>query len=283
MAFEFCDSMINQYWSQGYCVFRQILPGPLLNDLRQTADKARVLAHETDGPQSQRIQPLVRHESQLDLQPFRDYCELPELIEAVGKLMGPDYRHHNFDNMGLLVDPAGHSWNQGWHRDGPVEVAPEIQELPEVKACLAERWHDRRVFNQINCAIYNDSCTWYVPGSHLRQDDFEGEQQSVGHSHLPKRDAYASEAEFERACYLHCAEFPGAQQMHMIAGDFMIYRNHGWHCGNYLSYQPRATIHDTCIYTGEDKPQFKHDWQALKAELAESHRKDTERYINSLT
>ena len=29
-------------------------------------------------------------------------------------------------------------------------------------------------FNQINCPLYEDNCTWFVPGSHLR-DDFPAE------------------------------------------------------------------------------------------------------------
>ena len=31
----------------------------------------------------------------------------------------------------------------------------------------------------------------------------------------------------------------------------MIYRNLGWHTGNYVTYQPRATIHDIVRYEGK--------------------------------
>ncbi|MCX5660906.1 MAG: hypothetical protein NTW19_14470, partial [Planctomycetota bacterium] len=61
MAFEFRDSMINDYWSQGYVIFRRILPASLLRDLRPEADKARALAHELLGPQAQRLQPVIKH------------------------------------------------------------------------------------------------------------------------------------------------------------------------------------------------------------------------------
>ena len=81
--------------------------------------------------------------------------------------------------MGLLVEPLEHPWHIGWHRDGVVEVPPEARD-ETVNAKLAEVWHDLRHFNQVNCAIYADSCTWFVPGSHLRQWDLPGEAQSTG-------------------------------------------------------------------------------------------------------
>ena len=274
--FEFEDRMVNQYWSNGYIVLRQILPGSLLKDLRVAADQARALAYKLNGPQTQRIQPLVNYADDLDLQAFYDYCELPELVDAIHQLMGPEYRHHNIERMGLLVDPDGHSWNQGWHRDAVVEVPHAVQTDAEFQATLDGAWHDRRLFNQVNCAIYNDSCTWYVPGSHARRRDLPGELQSIGFPSLPQWADYATEAEFEQACYQHCASFPGAQQMHLIAGDFMLYRSHGWHCGNYLCYQPRATIHDGCVYTeGEFVTEYRKRWAQVKERAVARHAEQT--------
>ena len=140
-----------------------------------------------------------------------------------------------------------------------------VQTDNEVQATLEGAWHDRRLFNQVNCAIYNDSSTWYVPGSHARRQDLPGEKQSIGFSSLPQWHDDVAEAEFEQACYQHCATFPGAQQMHLIAGDYMLYRSHGWHCGNYLSYQPRATIHDGCVYGGGDfVSEYRENWAHVK-------------------
>lgn len=272
MAFTFEDWMINHYWTHGYMVLRQILPGSLLKDLRKSADAARELAYKVRGPQTQRIQPLSNYADDLDLKPFHDYCELPELADAIHKLMGPEYVHHNMEGMGLLVDPAEHSWNQGWHRDAVVEVPVEAQGDEEFRETLADVWHDVRLFNQVNCAIYNDSSLWYVPGSHARMRDLPGEVQSVNQEHLPKWDDYGSEAEFEQACYLHAAEFPGAVQLHLIAGDYCIYRSHAWHCGSYLSYQPRATIHDACVYgDGSFRAQHRERWAAVKERARERH------------
>jgi hypothetical protein len=53
--------------------------------------------------------------------------------------------------------------------------------------------------------------------------------------------------------------------MHLIAGDYMLYRSHSWHCGNYLSYQPRATIHDGCSYQGDEfVTEYRKRWALVK-------------------
>ncbi len=50
--------------------------------------------------------------------------------------------------------------------------------------------------------------------------------------------------------------------MHLNAGDFMIYRSHGWHTGLYLPYQPRATIHD--IVSHPDREQVTARWRTAQ-------------------
>lgn len=250
MPFRFEESMVNEYLSRGFLIMREIVPPALLRDLRVEAEKARGLAHKLNGPQTQRIQPLSRYEDELDLRPFHDYCDLPELRDAVTSLLGPNYTHGHVDIMGLLTEPADHPWNIGWHRDGVVEAPPEARD--EILAAkLAEAWYDLRHYNQVNCAIYAESCTWYVPGSHLRQWDMPGEEQSTGQAWLRSPEEGLSNTEAERLYLAHCREFPGAVQAHLGPGDFMIYRNLAWHTGNYITYQPRATIHDIVRYEGE--------------------------------
>jgi hypothetical protein len=247
MAFHFCDSMVNDYLTRGYLVLRGIVPPSLLRDLRVEADKARALAHELNGPQTQRIQPLSEYGDSLNLKPFQDYTELTELRDAIEQLLGPGYTHGHVEIMGILVEPLERPWNCGWHRDGVVEVPPEAYD-EIVRSKLAEVWHDLHYFNQVNCAIYAESCTWFVPGSHLRQSDMPGERQTVGDPMLKGPLEELSNTEAERFYLEHCQQFPGAVQMHLGPGDFMVYRNLAWHNGNYVTYQPRATIHDVVRY-----------------------------------
>lgn len=243
MTFTFRDEWINQYLREGYLIFRRILPTTLVSDLRRECDKARAMAHEVSGPQAQRLQPVDRYADKLDLKPFKDYCELPVLRDAVTRLLGPSTHGHTHI-MGILVEPRDRPWTIGWHRDAMVEVPLEAQD-DLLRAKLQEVWYDLTQYNQVNCAIYADSCTWFVPGSHLRQHDLPGEEQSTGSINALTSDLSVVEA--ERINFEHCESFPGAVQVHLQPGDYMVYRNLAWHNGNYMPTQPRATLHDIVI------------------------------------
>lgn len=254
MAFKFCDSMIHDYWQQGYVCFRNILPASLVRDLRVECDKARRLAHEINGPQAQRLQPVTKYGDRLNLKPFYDYSELPVLVDAVNRLLGPftgPVKPATMSVLGVLVEPLERPRQHGWHRDGVSDhVLPD-----QKKADLQKAWGERvlRPYggNQINCAIYPDSCLWYVPGSHLRYHDLPGERQLFDYNTPggnPFDSMQGSEAELERIYIEECQRFPGAQCMHLYPGDYLLYRSNAWHTGLYFTYQPRATLHDSLGY-----------------------------------
>lgn len=268
MEHVFRESMVDEYLTRGYLVFEGIVPPALLRDLRAQADVARDLGHRLNGPQAQRIQPLDRYGDDLDLQPFRDYVELEALRLAVEKLLGPGYTHGHLHIMGLLIEPKGHPWHCGWHRDGVVEVPPEARD-GRVNAVLDEIWHDLRFFNQVNCALYADSCTWFVPGSHLRSFDLPGERQSTGQDEMRQPPAGMSHVEAERYYIDHCRAMPRSVQVHLRPGDFMIYRNLAWHTGLYMPSQPRATIHD--IVSHEDRADWGERWGQAKKRAIERY------------
>ena len=162
MGFTFCDSMIHDYRMQGYVVFRRILPPSLIKDLRRATEKAHEYAREQHGPQAQRLQPIENYD--IDLKPFQDYADLPALVEAISKVLTPRHTMGHFNRTGLLLEPAKHPWCTNWHRDiRETSNVPDVEEFRRVA-------HDPLWFNQINCPLYEDNCTWYVPGSYLRAD-----------------------------------------------------------------------------------------------------------------
>ena len=162
MAFAFSDQHIDEYRTQGYTVFRQLLPPSLVADLRRVCDEARDLARQQRGPQAQRLQPMA--DFPLDQQPFIDYVELPALNDALHRLLAPDFRVGGPQVMGVLFEPAESPWCTHWHRDWR-------DNMPGLElARWDEHFADDHYFNQVNCALYADSCTWVVPGSHLRRD-----------------------------------------------------------------------------------------------------------------
>ena len=239
MAFQFNDRHIESYHINGYTVFEQILPPSLVNDLRKVTDEARDLARSKSGGQVQRIQPVSKYE--LDQQPFMDYAELPELVDAISRLLTTRHRHGDRDLFGILLEPRDLPWCTHWHRDWrdnasglPLEMWDDV-------------FSDLDYFNQINSPLYDDSCTWVVPGSHLRRDlpreiALFPDRPIKG----PILDDKTSE-EREYACLEYAGSMPGGVQLHLNAGDFALYRNTLWHIGNYVPYAKRATIHDGAV------------------------------------
>ncbi|MBA3686152.1 MAG: hypothetical protein H0W72_13065 [Planctomycetes bacterium] len=255
MTFAVDDRHFTDYHQLGFCVFRGLLPTALLRDLRREADKGRAIARRLAGDQAQRLQPIQAY-PELDMRPFDDLYDLPALRTALNRVLGPGFRapvdpRASRDLMGVLYEPAAMPWATCWHRDWRDNV-PGLQLAEWDKLQL-----DTRYFNQVNCALYDDDCTWVVPGSHLRRD-------TAGEMHrFPTRPIAGPALEgldvddAERACMAYCESMPGAHQVHLHAGDYLLYRNSLWHLGNYAPYKRRATIHD-----GVMSPEFSAFWKA---------------------
>ena len=113
--------------------------------------------------------------------------------------------------------------------------------------------------NQINAPLYDDDCTWFVPGSNLRARDLPEELAAVhdpSNVNIHAKSAVTDPTEKERLCLNYTQGMPGAVQLHLNAGDFALYRPIGWHIGNYVPYRKRATLHDA-LFT----PVYKTWWK----------------------
>jgi hypothetical protein len=266
MPFEFTDQHIQDYHQLGFTIFRELIPVSLLGDLRREAEKGRAIARQRSGEQAQRLQPIKSFAEQMSLKPFEDFVQLPQLRDAIAKLLGPNFwygllRDEPLHATGILYEPAIQPWCTRWHRDWRDNV-PGL----EIKAWEAKQ-NDPRYFNQVNCALYDDTSTWVVPGSHLRRDTL-GEARRFPTRPIPQPEVTgksAEEAEYE--CRRYCESMPGAHEAHLHAGDFMLYRNSLWHLGNYVPYRKRATIHDA-IGTAEFADWFT-NWPRRSKESVE--------------
>ncbi|MBI2190409.1 MAG: phytanoyl-CoA dioxygenase family protein [Planctomycetes bacterium] len=238
MAFQFCDRMIHQYRSQGYVIFRQILPASLISDLRRSTARVHDLARQKSGPQAQRLQPIRSCLNDSEMKAFQDYMNLPALVDAVQNVLTARHKLGNgsADRAGLLLEPAEMPWCTSWHRD--IRESSDVPDMEEFRRVNV----DPLWFNQINCPLYEDNCTWYVPGSYLRPFDLPGETEAAGA--MPHFDAAVSFEERERRGLEYCQGMPGAVRASMDAGDFMLYHPNAWHLGNYLPGRKRVTIHD---------------------------------------
>lgn len=176
---------------------------------------------------------------EIDRRPFQDYAELPELREAVTKVAGPQCVYADQSWFGVFIEPLNMPWCTEWHRDARGLLNDEEW----------DHWTQIPSFgNQVNCPLYEDSCTWYVPGSHLRGDtDAELAALSVrylgfGDQNLEGNLTYE---ERERICLDYCLAMPGAVRLYLNAGDFAMYRPFGWHIGSYVPYKKRRTLIDS--------------------------------------
>jgi len=236
VAYQFESRCIDEFHEFGYTVFRGILPASLIADLRRVTDNARGIARERSGPQAQRLQPVGSFD--LDTDAFQDYADLPELIDAIARVLSPRHRHGNRKWFGVLFEPADLPYCTPWHRDWRDNM-PGL-DIPMWESAIT----DLDLFNQVNCALYEDNCTWVVPGSHMRPDTDE-ERSLFPQGAIPgaRMDGLTYE-ERERVGLQYSRSMPGAVRLHLDAGDFALYRNSLWHIGNYSPHLKRATIHD---------------------------------------
>ena len=237
MAFHFCDRMIHDFRCTGMVIFREILPTSLVSDLRKATVRVPQLARDKGGPRAQRLQPIDRYLDASELKAFHDLSALAPLIDAIKKVLSPRHLLNNGEvaRLGLLIEPSDIPYATAWHRD-----IRETHNVPDV-AEFRRITKDAEWFNQYNCPLYEDNCTWYVPGSHHRDVDLPGEVAAA--AAIPDPPADMDIAARERTFLNYCAGMPGAIRAYLNPGDFMFYHPNAWHLGNYLPDRKRMTIH----------------------------------------
>jgi hypothetical protein len=242
MAFRLTDRHIQQYHELGFTVFDSLVPPSLLRELRVMAERGREIHWSNIGRQSQRLTPLQKYN--VDMTPFHRYAQLPELQAALDQLLGPGatFSYTNLpeltSDVSILFEPREGAWCTHWHRD-------QRDNIPGMDVhAWGARLLDWRLFNQVNAPLYHDVSTWVVPGSHLRRD-LPAEVALFPDRPImaPDWELYPTAEAKERACLDYCRSMPGAMEVHLHAGDFLLYRNSLWHLGSYASYRRRATLH----------------------------------------
>lgn len=237
MAFKFSDEHISQFYSLGYTVFRGVIPSALIADLRIACERGRQLARKKNV-NAQRFQPVAEYD--IDQKPFEDFRDLPPLRDAIARVLSPRHTYGNTKTwLGVLVEPGERPYCTNWHRDW---IHHQISNKEATLSAADFRNVD--FFNQLNGALYEDSSTWVVPGSHNRAD-LPGEIAAFQPPPVPPPHFEGTTVEeAEQIALEYCRRMPGAVQLHLNAGDLALYRNLMWHIGNYAPYRKRATLHD---------------------------------------
>jgi len=279
MKFEITEEAIRKYRTEGYHIIPQVIPATLLTDLRREATKARELAYRDHGPQTQRLGFFKDYADELDLQPFRDFSTIDGLNEAVQQLTSPQHQVKPAEDSGILFSPQTRPWSTEWHRDWRDHVLDAEFEEHVGDARWKEILEDPDFFNQINCPLYEDTSTWFVPGSHLRVHNTMEEMavyKSTDQKELWDEDKVKTNEELELFCLRYCQAMPGAVQLVLNPGDLALYRNTGWHIGNYVPYRDRMTLHTHAITPAfkEFGDKYRHLLKPVEASI-ERHAKLT--------
>lgn len=229
------------YKKNGFTVFKEIVPLSLISDLRKETDKAREIARKIHGPQTQRLQPISNYASEINLKPFDDYHHLPEINDLIQKMFTPEFHFNEMNRIGVLFEPTDLPYCTFWHRDWRDHMEVEIFE-----EFFKKQWDnetaDISFAAQVNCPLYEDSCTWYVPGSHCRQTNFK-EEENVRDNFKTLNLSKLNYEEREAKCRKYAESMPKSVQFQLKPGDFALYQSCGWHLGNYVPYKKRATLH----------------------------------------
>lgn len=249
------------YREHGYIVLRQLIPPALITDLRRTADQALAVARRLHGPQTQRLGAIGTH-AEVNVAAAQAFLDLPELRAALDTVLSPVHRLVRTNEMTILFEPAEQCWATEWHRDWRDHMSAErFQTLVGADTLAAAT--NPNFFNQVNCALYEDTSTWYVPGSHSRITDTPGEAKAAkaaDRTAVENKSRARSEAEQEIFLNDYCGNMPGAMQVQLQAGDMVLYRSIGWHLGSYVPYRKRATLHSAVA-----TPEYEALWKRAEA------------------
>ena len=265
-----------QLMRDGYLVKRDVIPPSELASLRVTfetlLERQKAVWRRERGPDDppggiwdSSLQPrLSNTETFIDA----DTAEAVELwvSEPIRGLASEllDDEHAGISAMQMMCNPTFDYGPAPWHRDiHPIDMGP----MQSMQESLVD---DGPNYMQWNIPLYDDSVFWIVPGSHTRINT-EAENRSL------LEDARVP--------------IPGGEQVHLRAGDVLVYVNYLIHWGSrYMSEPKRRTLHGghTTYPHWEDLGFTRHlsaearGWFELWAARTARLKDDTERALRAV-
>ncbi len=157
---------------------------------------------------------------------FIDFLNLPNLAEVVTDVLQTD---PSFAGLALLLG-ANKNTICNWHRDFG-DTHPDVPELTKNHATQ---------FIQYNCAIYDDTSLWVVPGSHAR---LSHDQELAYAQYSNKEETFNRQNVDDATMHEVISNMPGAVNVQLNAGDCLLYNPVIWHSAIYKPEWKRATLH----------------------------------------
>ena len=220
----------DQFLRDGYIVLRQVIPPDQLEGLRRSyeimVDRQRAMWSKDRGPDDP---PGGAWEK--SAQPRLNLTSLADQIDAATASTIEIWLHENTQGvssrllgleeaavteMMLMCNPVRDHGPARWHRDfAPAHSAPVMGYAEDIL-------ENGPRYVQWNLPLYDDDVLWVVPGSHVRSNTPEEDEQLLHDSQAPLK---------------------GGVQTHLQAGDGVAYILPILHWGSNYSTRLRRTIH----------------------------------------
>lgn len=213
-------NQLRQYRQEGYVLIDRAVPPPLLEPLRQAAQRATERARS--GEWTHRRSAVdgdiwgIGHLLHPDLaEPvFAQYMASDVVIDIVAELLEVEEAELQLELVNMLVNPRECDYAINWHRDlvrEDLEPADELARLQALK--FSVQW---------NAALYDENSLIIVPGSHVR-------------AKMPRERAIVTDEPQ--------ADMPGQFVVQLKAGQGVYYDANLLHRGVYPHTARRQTIH----------------------------------------
>lgn len=222
----------NQFMEEGYLVLREVIPPNELDALRESYElmvsrqrdiwkKERQPNDPSGGVWETSAQPRLN----LGREPLAGLVNektasaieiwAHENMQGVSsELLGVE--DAGVTEMMLMCNPVSARGPAAWHRDHhPIDTAP-------LQGYLDDILETGPRYVQWNLSLYDDNVLWVIPGSHLRVNTDEENQQLLADPRVP---------------------LPNGVQTHLNAGDGVVYILPILHWGSNYSQKMRRTIH----------------------------------------
>ncbi|KAF9267181.1 hypothetical protein L218DRAFT_996064 [Marasmius fiardii PR-910] len=176
--------------------------------------------YDSDNPDSWGAQHLMHPDLGSPAAVFAKWYSSDTLVGAAKELLQCEDEDMQMELFNLLINPTSHKFALRWHRD---DVKGDATEEEEGRAL--ETWNGGV---QWNTALYEDSCLYVVPGSHLKPRTDEQRKHSTTMD--PP---------------VNPLDMPGAIRVTLQAGETVFYNSNILHCATYDNECKRATLHAT--------------------------------------
>lgn len=238
-------SNVDELLNDGFTVIDTGLSEDDLHALNEVISDSAIIARQHFGADANRLQSIVKYG--LDPSPVEKALSSPAVTEFVHAISPDHYiggvRGDMMLDVSCMFEPLENTRCTYWHRDWRDRAVLTDEKFEYVITQV-------RGFVGYTLAVAEDSCFWYVPGSHKRHDaNNEATFRQYGKRNLhwdqELQEAYSQSSgfeSFEDFVRAYVTSMDGAKHLILKPGEMVFFNHVGWHIGHYDKTVPRRSI-----------------------------------------